>query len=1058
MDAPDDRVNARLDQAYPPELKRREDALIHRRRNPGSAADELPATPVDDAIGIAVSGGGIRSATFALGVFQALSQSRFLRKVDYVSSVSGGGYFAGFFGGLFVPRGLEQTPPLPKDTEDAFRRVDAALASDSSELHYLRENGRYLAPAGSDDMWLGGAVLLRNWAALQIVLASALLLGFVALEVATYEAQIALFVVQACDVVALLDPFLNFGLRYHLWLSPWWLLLGALLLGLALPVGASYWLIGTVRAHELAAGGKGGFKEQLARSLQQLVALGILSSAGLHALLNAGTVAIGGVCAVVAACLARADHQTAAYALGWITCVAYATETTSYRAMRDQRLIAWIVVGALFAIALCVYATGFFCVYQAALAGLESVRAVHPAKVHPLWPMPPARACAAVLIATFLAFGSMHWILARLFRGALERHQDHVGLGGLSTTRVDEEMFARHSVSVWLSRILIAGAAIALVAALQTAGRSLYAAWDHLGLWVSASAGSFLTFAASARKLAVMFAGATGGKRPRGSSAALLYVAGFGALLVLLVALSGIAEAIVYRGADLFTPATAEARVDDVRCVLPDYPTLEQPTLALATAQWTMALLLVTSLVFGFSHRFLNGSTHLPLYAGRITRAFLGASNPVRTGNVEGWSGKLRTTDVTSPKAATHVIPGDDIRAADYWRLPDARAPEAESPYLRGAPLHLINVTINETVDVRSQIQQHDRKGLGMALGPCGVSAGVRHHAIMSWQNTLDCRVASGDSSYRVFDYKQTPARAGASAGARRFDGELLSIGTWLGISGAAFSTGTGLRTNVGLSLLAGLANVRLGYWWNSGVARASLLARVLGIFFWVHHYLRRELLARFPGTANLLWYLSDGGHFENMGGYELIRRKVRQIVLVDAEADADYGFEGLGNFVRKARIDFGAEIEFLSHDQNDGTARMASMIDESLLGYIGSLDEMTRGAWERTDALALPASALNGHKRHRVSDIDESHLSLAHAAVARVTYADGTRGTLLYVKPTLIGDEPADVLRYHREHPAFPHETTGDQFFDEAQWESYRALGEHIGRKLFKKDKSPFV
>ncbi len=49
-----------------------------------------------------------------------------------------------------------------------------------------------------------------------------------------------------------------------------------------------------------------------------------------------------------------------------------------------------------------------------------------------------------------------------------------------------------------------------------------------------------------------------------------------------------------------------------------------------------------------------------------------------------------------------------------------------------------------------------------------------------------------------------------------------------------------------------------------------------------------------------------------------------------------------------------------------------------------------------------------------------------------------------------MVGDEPADVLRYHSSHPSFPHESTAEQFFDEAQWESYRRLGQHIAEKLF--------
>ena len=54
-----------------------------------------------------------------------------------------------------------------------------------------------------------------------------------------------------------------------------------------------------------------------------------------------------------------------------------------------------------------------------------------------------------------------------------------------------------------------------------------------------------------------------------------------------------------------------------------------------------------------------------------------------------------------------------------------------------------------------------------------------------------------------------------------------------------------------------------------------------------------------------------------------------------------------------------------------------------------------------------------------------------------------------MYVKATLRGDEPVDVLEYHGSHPDFPHESTANQFFDEAQWESYRRLGEHIGSKV---------
>jgi hypothetical protein len=56
----------------------------------------------------------------------------------------------------------------------------------------------------------------------------------------------------------------------------------------------------------------------------------------------------------------------------------------------------------------------------------------------------------------------------------------------------------------------------------------------------------------------------------------------------------------------------------------------------------------------------------------------------------------------------------------------------------------------------------------------------------------------------------------------------------------------------------------------------------------------------------------------------------------------------------------------------------------------------------------------------------------------------------LIYIKPSLTGDEPADVLHYAASHPSFPHETTANQFYTESQFESYRALGQHIAESVF--------
>lgn len=229
--------------------------------------------------------------------------------------------------------------------------------------------------------------------------------------------------------------------------------------------------------------------------------------------------------------------------------------------------------------------------------------------------------------------------------------------------------------------------------------------------------------------------------------------------------------------------------------------------------------------------------------------------------------------------------------------------------------------------------------------------------------------------------------------------GEQLSIGAWTGISGTAFWTGLGARTNLGLSLLCGLTNLRLGYWWDCGVdpgwrsgrvRRPSFLERQ----FPVQSYLLSELLSRFYGTSRRHWYLSDGDHFENMGAYELIRRRLGRIVLVDAEADPGYNFDGLANLVRKGRLDFGAEIEFLSERALDGA------VPNGHRRLFGSLAQLRCGKWpqkpateRQTDQLCLTVEG----------PVDEARHSLAHAALARgpsPTIAAGKAGCSTSSRP----------------------------------------------------------
>ncbi len=227
----------------------------------------------------------------------------------------------------------------------------------------------------------------------------------------------------------------------------------------------------------------------------------------------------------------------------------------------------------------------------------------------------------------------------------------------------------------------------------------------------------------------------------------------------------------------------------------------------------------------------LNRTSLHALYCARLIRAYLGASNKSRYGDDAG---------VSDP------VDGDDISQEDYWR------PEQDAFWVKGAPLHLVNVTINETLDGRSQTEDRDRKGVGMAVGPAGFSVGIPYHAVLGPGvsrgkfNNVDIYPKDGVS--RVFTSKTGP---------EMFRGQRLSLGNWTAISGAAVSTGLGSIGSIGTSLLTGFFNLRLGYWWNSGYRSrgvGSRASRTVGRFFAgllpVQSSLMDEFLGRFHGTS----------------------------------------------------------------------------------------------------------------------------------------------------------------------------------------------------------------
>lgn len=231
-----------------------------------------------------------------------------------------------------------------------------------------------------------------------------------------------------------------------------------------------------------------------------------------------------------------------------------------------------------------------------------------------------------------------------------------------------------------------------------------------------------------------------------------------------------------------------------------------------------------------------------------------------------------------------------------------------------------------------------------------------------------------------------------------------LSLGTAVAVSGAAASTNMGSNTSVPLAMLLSFFNVRLGYWIANPGERAW---RYPWTRFWLW-YMVREMFAQTTSQGRFS-FLSDGGHLENLGLYSLVKRRCRYIIVCDAGADPEFKFEDLANVIRMIRIDFGCEVD----------------LDVSRLRPIPGVTDPFRR-------------------------------SEMHYAIGKIRYPGSTlnstpNSTLIYLKNSLTKGVPTDIQGYAHDHFSFPHQTTADQFFDEAQFESYRRLGYHVADSVFR-------
>jgi hypothetical protein len=400
----------------------------------------------------------------------------------------------------------------------------------------------------------------------------------------------------------------------------------------------------------------------------------------------------------------------------------------------------------------------------------------------------------------------------------------------------------------------------------------------------------------------------------------------------------------------------------------------------------TLAVGLLCLVIAGIaSWRFnINEFSLHHFYKNRLVRCYLGASH----------------TKERKPDRLTGFDPRDDFPLS-------ALVPDAPTPY--GGPYAIVNAALN--LNAGSELAQQERKSTAFVFTPrfCGFQPlGSRIEREVESTHELD---ASG--------YRDTAARAGIDAPGFMYpDGPRL--GTVTAISGAAANPNAGYHTSGPMAFLLTVFDARLGWW--VGNPRNTVTSPTSGPR-WAWRYLFAELLGQTTSRSHYV-NLSDGGHFENLGLYELVRRRCRYIIVGDAEEDAQMTFESLGGAIRKCRADFGVEIEIDPQPIALGTDGRSHA--HCVVGTISYPEQDREPAPGLCEGAFAPAADTNAH------------------------------GWLLYLKSSLTGDEPSDITQYHAANTAFPQQSTGDQFFSESQFESYRRLGLHVVSDAFDRIDAP--
>jgi hypothetical protein len=856
--------------------------------------------------GLALSGGGIRSATFNLGVIQALAEARQLRRFDYLSTVSGGGYIGSWLSALLA-REAKGNPVLLEDALSAVPRKHAhpehsePRPSEHKAIRFLRSYSNYLTPKTgllSADSLAFVATYLRN-----LILNFLILIAFLAAALLTPVLLAMLF----REVGVALDD--RMSLEF----------VGLTAMGLSL--SAVFFISANLaRLRDEARADYPWYTKQT--GIVVAIVIPITLAAALFSRFMWSSVE------------ERADwyvYFALLYPIVWAAGWALESIVAPGQALRlSTRLVPafdrfrkwvvetrWAVLAPATVAALVVGAALFlwFC-------GLSGGWTARP---YAQWHL--------------VTWGTPIMLMAFGFAMTL-----YIGLMGNAFSERGREWWSR--LGAWLAIVVTAWSMLFAIAIYS--GVLL----EQLAQW----AGSWLNKAIASGWLLATLGGVLAGRKPARNKASLRssllarvapYVFILGLLMVVMECLRQAAFAYLQAklGEGTLQAMCAgfdEAVVDRSICLL-------DAASRYAPVGWTFCALLLVGTLLSWRVDVNLFSLHM-MYRNRLTRCYLGASHTNRR-----------------PQPFIGFDSQDD--------LPLASLGTAEQPQ---RPYPIINTALNM---VRGrQLAWQQRKAANFILTP----------KFTGYLLTDPPQLAPAS---RIAKLKRGCYRRTGDYSAR---GRGISVGTAFAMSGAAASPNMGAQSSPAMTFLLTVFNVRLGRWCGNPLHPRTWTKHGPA---WGGKYLFLELFGLTDEMTPFV-YLSDGGHFENMGVYELVRRRCALIVVCDCGADPGYNFEDLGNAIQKCYTDFGIEIS----------------IDVSNLGPGGE-----------------------GSK---------SHVVIGEIGYDKVD-AGATKGKLILVKPCMNGDEPSDVRSYQARHPDFPQQPTTDQWFDEAQFESYRKLGHHIGKEL---------